>query len=108
MRRTENIAGFCYFRRLFGREGVLGVGVDGRTYSEVKRLCYLGLDGPTLLREVAERLKRAVAFETYCASTLDPASGLITHATAVEPWGEQEAATFLDRLYFEHDLDQIT
>ncbi len=86
----------------------MGVGVDGRTDSEVKRLCYLGLDGPTLLREVGERLKRAVPFEAYCASTLDPASGLITHATAAEPWGEQEAATFLDRLYFEHDLDQIT
>ena len=85
----------------------MSAAVDERAFSEVKRLCYAGLDGPVLLREVIKRLQRAVPFEAYCASTVDPASGLITHAVAAEMWGEKEAAIFLDRLYFEYDMDQF-
>ncbi len=73
-----------------------------RTFSEVKRLCCAGLDGLALLGEVAERLRRVVPFEAYCASTLDPASGLITHALAEEMGGADEAAIFFEHLYFEH------
>jgi DNA-binding CsgD family transcriptional regulator len=87
------------------------VGLNGaleeRTFSEVKRLCYYGLDGPTLLREAVGRLRRVVPFEAYCASTVDSASGLITHAIAEEMGGEKEAAIFLEHLYFEYDLDQL-
>lgn len=77
-----------------------------RTFSEVKRLCCAGLDGPELLVRVVECLRSAVPFEAYCASTTDPATGLITHALAEEMGGEREAAFFLDHLYFEHDFDQ--
>lgn len=81
--------------------------LEDRTFSEVKRLCHAGLDGPALLGEVVRRLRRVVPFEAHCASTADPASGLITHAMAEEMGGEKEAAIFLEHLYFEHDLDQL-
>jgi DNA-binding CsgD family transcriptional regulator len=77
--------------------------LEERTFSEVKRLCCAGrLDRLALLGEVIERLRRAVPFEAYCASTLDPASGFITHALAEEMGGADEAAIFFERLYFEH------
>ena len=75
---------------------------EERIFSEVKRLCCAELDGLALLDEVIERLRRVVPFEAYCASTLDPASGLITHALAKEMGGADEAAIFFERLYFEH------
>ena len=82
----------------------MDVVLEERTFSEVKRLCCAGrLDGPALLGEVIERLRRVVPFEAYCASTLDPASGLITHSLAEEMGGTDEAAVFFERLYFEHD-----
>jgi DNA-binding CsgD family transcriptional regulator len=77
-----------------------------RTFTEVKRLSLAGLEGPQLLRQVAERLELAIPFEVYCASTVDPASNLITHGIASERWGEGEGDIFLDRVYFEEDLDQ--
>jgi DNA-binding CsgD family transcriptional regulator len=81
----------------------MDVGLEERTFSEVKRLCCAGRpDGLALLEEVIERLQRVVPFEAYCASTLDPASGLITHALAEEMGGVDEAAIFFERLYFEH------
>ena len=77
---------------------------EERAFSEVKRLCCAGRpDGPTLLAEVIESLRRVVPFEAYCASTLDPASGLITRSLAEEMGGADEAAIFFERLYFEHD-----
>ncbi|MDP9440154.1 MAG: helix-turn-helix transcriptional regulator [Actinomycetota bacterium] len=78
---------------------------EERTFSEVKRLCCAGMDGPELLGRVVERLRPAVRFEAYCASTADPASGLITHSLADETFGAKEAAVFFERLYFEHDID---
>jgi DNA-binding CsgD family transcriptional regulator len=80
----------------------MDVVLEQRTFSEVKRLCCAGLDGLALLGEVVERLRRVVPFEAYCASTLDPASGLITHALAEEMGGADEAAIFFEHLYFEH------
>ncbi len=81
----------------------MDVGLEERTFSEVKRLCCSGqLDGLALLGKVIERLRRVVPFEAYCASTLDPASGLITHALAEEMGGADEAAIFFERLYFDH------
>jgi DNA-binding CsgD family transcriptional regulator len=77
--------------------------LEERTFSEVKRLCCAGRpDGLALLGEVIERLRRVMSFEAYCTSTLDPASGLITHALAEELGGADEAAIFFERLYFEH------
>jgi DNA-binding CsgD family transcriptional regulator len=80
----------------------MDVVLEERTFSEVKRLCCAGLDELALLDEVIERLRRVVPFEAYCASTLDPASGLITRALAEEMGGADEAAIFFERLYFEH------
>lgn len=81
--------------------------LEERTFSEVKRLCCAGLDGPELLGEVVERLRRVVPFEAYCASTTDPASSLVTHSLAEEMGGAEEAAVFFDYLYFEHGLNHL-
>jgi DNA-binding CsgD family transcriptional regulator len=83
---------------------------DDRTFSEVKRLSTAGLEGPELLRRVAGRLRRSVPFEAFCASTVDPATNLMTHGIA-EGMGEDsgdEANIFLDQIYFEEDLLQFT
>ena len=77
--------------------------LEERTFSEVKRLCYAGrLDGPALLGEVIECLRRVVPFEAYCASTKDPASGFITHGLAEEMGGADDIFWSLERLYFDH------
>ena len=78
-----------------------------RTFSEIKRLSTANLEGPELLRRTAERLGKAVHFEAYCASTVDPASRLITHGIAEGMGGEEDAESgnvYLDRIYFEEDL----
>jgi hypothetical protein len=66
---------------------------DERTFSEVKRLSSAGLNGPELLRRVAERLGRSVPFDAYCASTVDPATNLITYGIA-EGMGESRDRGF--------------
>jgi DNA-binding CsgD family transcriptional regulator len=76
--------------------------LEERTFSEVKRLCCAGLDGPALLGEVIERLRRVVPFEAYCASTKDPASGFIMHGLAEELGGADDIFWSLERLYFDH------
>ena len=80
----------------------MDVVLEERTFSEVKRLCCAGLDGPALLGEVIERLRRVVPVEAYCASTKDPASGFITHGMAEELGGADDTFWSLERLYFEH------
>ena len=76
--------------------------LEERAFSELKRLCCAGLDGPPLLGEVIERLRRVVPFEAYCASTKDPASGFITHGLAEELGGADDIFWSLERLYFDH------
>jgi DNA-binding CsgD family transcriptional regulator len=79
-----------------------------RTFAEVKRLSLAGLDGPELLRRTAEGLRGSVPFEAYCASTVDPATNLITHGIAGGLAGGAEVENaFLDRIYFEEDLPRI-
>lgn len=85
----------------------MSVAQEERAFAEVKRLCCAGLDGPELLGRVVERLRTAVRFEAYCASTADPGSGLVTHSLAGEMGGAKEAAIFFERIYFEHDLEQL-
>src|SRR5215207_10043722 len=78
-----------------------------RTFSEIKRLSAANLEGPELLRRVAHRLSKAVSFEAYCASTVDPASRLITYGIAEGMGGEDDDESgnvYLDRIYFEEDL----
>jgi DNA-binding CsgD family transcriptional regulator len=82
------------------------VAPEERTFDEVKRLCCAGLDEATLLHEMAERLRRMVPFEGYCAHTMDPLSGLITSAVPKGMGGEKEARFFLEHLYFAEDVNE--
>ncbi len=84
----------------------VGATLGDRVFSEVKRLCYAGLDEATLLREVADCLRRAVPFEGYCAHAVDPLSGLIANAVPEEMGGEKEARLFLEHLYFAEDVNE--
>lgn len=78
-----------------------------RAFAEVRRLSSAGLDGTELLRHVARGLRRAVPFDAYCASTVDPESTLITHGIAEGMDGGVEGGDlFFDRVYFEEDLGQ--
>ncbi len=77
-----------------------------RGFAEAKRLCYAGLDAPTLLREVAGRLGRVVPFEAYCVTSNDPLSGLLTHMAGEGAIDDKEHfRTYLEHIYFEEDLD---
>jgi DNA-binding CsgD family transcriptional regulator len=76
--------------------------LEERTFSEAKRLCCAGIDGPALLGEVIGRLRRVVPFEAYCASTKDPATGFITHGLAEEMGGADDIFWSLERLHFDH------
>ena len=75
-------------------------------FGEVKRLCYAGLDAPTLLRAVAARVGRVAPFEAYCAQTNDPVSGLLTQVLTTEAFGEQAHRTYLEQIYFQEDRDE--
>jgi DNA-binding CsgD family transcriptional regulator len=81
-----------------------------RTFTEIKRLSLAGLEGPELLGRVAERLQLAVPFDTYGASTLDPATNLMTHFVG-GGLDESDCAAALDvwmaRVYFDEDLSRI-
>ena len=78
--------------------------VMDRTFSEVQRLCYAGLDEEALLREVAERTRRAVPLEMYCMHANDPSSGLITRGVLSDPGYEETARVALERVYFEDEV----
>ena len=78
--------------------------VMDRAFSEVKRLCYAGLDEETLLREVAERTRRAVPLEMYCMLANDPSSGLITRAVLSDPAYGGVARHALERVQFEDEV----
>jgi DNA-binding CsgD family transcriptional regulator len=75
-----------------------------RIFAEVKRLCLMGLDPTTLRQRVAERMGRAVPYEGYVAFTMDPTSGLITHALVEEMGDESGLRVFLEHVYFEDDV----
>jgi DNA-binding CsgD family transcriptional regulator len=60
---------------------------------------------------VAKRLRRVVPFAAYCASTVDPATNLITHGIAdgfADESDNEAGNVYFDRVYFEEGLDQIT
>jgi DNA-binding CsgD family transcriptional regulator len=80
--------------------------LNERAFAEAKRLCYTGLDAPALLHEVAGRLRRVVPFETYCATSNDPLSGLLTRVAHDGVLGEKEQRTYLADVFFEEDLDE--
>jgi hypothetical protein len=101
------------------RQRALSLGLRGRceamvastalrelSFAEMKRLCYSGLDAPTLLHEVARRLRRVVPFEAYCATSNDPLSGLLTHVAHDGVFGDKQQRTYLADVFFEEDLDE--
>jgi DNA-binding CsgD family transcriptional regulator len=77
-----------------------------RTFGEVKRLCYAGLDATTLLREVTERLSRATPFDSFCAQTNDPLSGLLTGLISDGVISDTQHPIYLGEVYFEQDYDE--
>jgi hypothetical protein len=78
--------------------------LDERAFTEVKRLCFSGLDELSLLKEVAARLRGAVPIDGYSAHRIDPLSGLITGAVSEELGGEERARFVFEHLYFEDDV----
>jgi DNA-binding CsgD family transcriptional regulator len=49
-------------------------------------------------------LRKAIPFEGYVAFTMDPSSGLITHALVEEMGDEKGLRVFLEHVYFEDDV----
>ena len=83
---------------------------EERAFAEVKRVSSAGLEGPELLGRVALSLGYTVPFEAHCASTVDPATNLMTYGF-IEGMGEGSAeddAVFFDRVYFEESLDRFS
>ncbi len=78
--------------------------VMDRVFSEVKRLCYAGLDEETLLRRVAERTRRAVPLDLYCMHTNDPSSGLVTRGVPSDAGYGGVARLALERVQFEDEV----
>lgn len=81
------------------------INADDRTFSEIKRLCYAGLDAEALSPRVIERLRRAVPFDGYAVVTIDPLTGLATDFLFSEEMGSAEDARFfIQNIYFEDDV----
>jgi DNA-binding CsgD family transcriptional regulator len=76
---------------------------NDRAFSEIKRLCLMGLDPATLRQRATERIGRAVPYEAYAAFTMDPSNGLITHA--LQTIGDETGLrVYLERVFFEDDV----
>ncbi len=100
------MAGVKAAKALFGDGGTVNA-VDlanERVFAEVKRLCLMGLDPTTLRQRVTERMGRAVPYEGYVAFTMDPSSGLITHAIVKDMGDESKLRVFLEHVCFEDDI----
>jgi hypothetical protein len=78
--------------------------LEDRVVNEAKRLCNAGLDQRTLLREVAECLRRSVPSEAFCLSATDPSSELVTHAVAGGYGGLKGGRLFFEHIYLESDV----
>ena len=85
---------------------VASVSLLERGFSEVKRLCYAGLDAPSLLRAVVSRVGRIAPFDAYCAQTNDPISGLLTQVVTTGAFGDDEHRRYLEQIYFQEDWDE--
>jgi DNA-binding CsgD family transcriptional regulator len=83
---------------------------EERAFAEVKRASSAGLEGPELLSRVARSLGSAVPFEAYCASTVDPATNLMTYGVTegIGEGGAEGGDVFFDRIYFEESLGRIS
>ena len=79
---------------------------EERVFTEVKRLCYAGLDAPTLHRRALAVLGRVVPFDGSCAHDADPASGLGMRMYLDPPSG-QNLRIYLEQVYFEDDINEF-
>jgi DNA-binding CsgD family transcriptional regulator len=80
--------------------------LEDRVFAEVKRICYAGLDAPTLHRRALACLGRAVPFDGYCAHDADPASGLGMRMY-MEPPDKGKLRFFLEHVYFEDEVNDF-
>jgi DNA-binding CsgD family transcriptional regulator len=80
--------------------------MEERVFAEVKRLCYAGLDAPTLHRRALACLSRVVPFEGSCAHDTDPTSGLAMRMY-LDPPHEQSLRFFLEHVCFEEDVNDF-
>ena len=78
--------------------------VMDRTFSEVRRLCYAGLDEEALLREAVERTRSAVSLDQYCMHAIDPSSGLVTRGVLSDAGYGKVARVALERIQFEDEV----
>ena len=80
--------------------------MEERVFAELKRLCYAGLDAPTLHRRALACLGRVVPFEGSCAHDADPVSGLPMRMH-LDPPDERNGRFFLEHVYFEDDVNDF-
>jgi DNA-binding NarL/FixJ family response regulator len=76
-----------------------------RRRQEIIRLCHAGHDLPTLFREMARLLHRAIPFEAACFHTLDPATLLETSHVVVNLPVENPRAAEIE--YLHEDFNQF-
>jgi DNA-binding CsgD family transcriptional regulator len=81
-------------------------GVADQVFGAVHRLCYAGLDAPTLHERAIAALRRAVPFEGYCAHDVDPASGLPMRQY-LDPPDEPKGREFLEQVAFADDVNDF-
>lgn len=79
---------------------------EERAFAEVKRLCYAGLDAPSLHRRALACLGRVVPFDGFCTHDADPASGLMVRMY-LDPPDERAARFFLEHVYFEDEINDF-
>lgn len=71
---------------------------DESVFRSVKRACNAGLDTITLRKELADRLRPAVAFDAHAFGTTDPSTGLLNHLVA-DRMPSSLALAYVDELY---------
>lgn len=76
----------------------LSTATEQQVFQSVKRACYAGLDSVTLRTELLRRMGRIIPAEASNFSTMDPDTGLISHALGTG-FSERLAQAFLGHLY---------
>ena len=79
-----------------------------RIARDIQRLCYAGLDGESLRRAAVERLGNGLGFDAYCCFTIDPMSQLFTHAILGGERSQSDLDHFIERVYFEDEINQYS
>jgi hypothetical protein len=80
--------------------------VADQVYAAVHRLCYAGLDTPTLHARATAQLQRAIPFDGSCAHDIDPASGLPMRQF-LDRLDWRQSRDFLERIAFADDVNDF-